>query len=164
MNDLSLDSKKSNLGQKGLAIVFNYLVKVKKFTCTIPNDVLDPFVDLIIYPKHPDLSEFILSQVKTKVPWIYEESQSTTDRQWERYKQLKSMWIVCAPSVEYASKDMWAGNVYHFNPQTVTIREKVTKSGRKMVLIPLDQMEPLFKVTNKFDLDQMKRFATEEDK
>ena len=164
MNDLSLDSKKSLLGQKGLALVMKYLA-TKKIGCTIPTDVLDPEIDLWMHPNFPDETGTVGSQIKTKVPWIFEKSQSFTSYQWSKYQHLNSLWMICVPAADkYSNKDIWSGNVYHFNPHDVKTNLKSTNGGREMVLIPLSQLSsPTFKITNQKDLDQLKRFATEEE-
>lgn len=164
MADLSLDTKKSLLGQKGVALVQRYLYDELNVSSVEHTDVLHPEIDMYMYhPKNPKVP--IPSQVKCKVPWIYEEAQSFTPSNWNGYLNLRSLWIVCVPAPDkYSSRDQWAGNVYHFTPKNVNTISKTTNNGREMILLPLQQFScPTFKIEKQFDLDQLKRFSTEED-
>ena len=144
--NLGKAEKNFHLGQTGVGAL--QLVLIEQGIATAqPWDTFDPAVDLIVYPNFPDKTGYKTAQIKTKSPWVYEKAQSFTKNQWYTYKsQVDLIFLICAPApIQYVEKDSWAGHLYMIDTKTVQVREKTTKDGREMVLIDLNNHEPLHK-------------------
>jgi len=125
----------------------------------------DPFAtpaDLRVYPDFPDNKRVWHCQVKTKATWVYEGAQTVEDWQWKRYQNLDRLFFICAPAPKkYAEKDKWAGNIYMFKPNEMKVTYKQTRSDREMVMIKLDDYEPLDKLSPEI-IEDMQDYITEE--
>ena len=62
------------------------------------------------------------------------------------------------------AQDIWKGNIYKGVPSELVTRQKKTRNGREMTLIPLDQpnLKLEFTIKNKECLDLMRELTTQD--
>lgn len=137
---LNKDLRKHFLGEMGSALIQQLLAN-QGIQSVPPWDVFHRSCDLLVYYdgiyRHPKQV-----QVKCKIPWAIEKSQSFTVEQWNYYKNCYRIYFICAPiQGKFKDIDEWKGNIYSASPSTISVRSKKTHAGREMILIPLEQSE-----------------------
>jgi hypothetical protein len=159
----SKELKKQLLGEMGSALIQQFVVS-QGYYCFAPWDVYHRSCDLVIQPdpvREPNV--LYRAQVKCKVPFVTKGSQSFTSKQWLHYQGVDIIYFICSPVVgEYEHMDIWKGRIYSGNPKKLQTKNVTTRSGRDMVLIPLDQPELKheFTIKNQECLDLMKELTT----
>jgi hypothetical protein len=121
--------------------------------------------DRIIPISYSPIGRKLSIQVKCKVPWVTEAAQSFTQYQLLHYKTADLIYFICAPvQGKFEDQDIWKGNIYKGVPSQLVTRQKKTRGGREMTLIPLDQpnLKLEFTIKNKECLDLMRELITPE--
>ncbi len=161
---LSKEVKQHLLGEMGVALIQQLLYgqDIRSYPSW---DVFHRSCDLLIEDKSAVHFERLKTQIKCKVPWAVESSQSFTVDQWEEYKTADRIYFICAPiQGRFETNDIWKGHIYSGVPSELVTRQKQTRSGRDMTLVPLDQpnLKLEFTIKNKKCLDLMRELTTQD--
>lgn len=142
----------NNLGRIGEKIVANYMSRNGK----IVQESIDP------YDRTRDMMVDGNSvEVKTQVPFIIENSFSFKQNQLHKCRNVDILFFIAAPAPKHKYK--WEGWLFAVEPKKFKTKQRVTKDGRKMILIPIEQdaVKPIEKISDS-DLNVMRKYTVSE--
>lgn len=140
------------LGQIGEKIVSNFLNKQGK-NVQISIDPFDNKKDMIVDGKR--------IEVKTQTAFIIENAVTIQKNQLKKCREVDTFYVVVAPAPKHSYR--WEGWILEIDPKSFKTRKRITKDGREMILIDIEQdaVIPLQKITNE-ELNVMKKYTSSE--
>jgi hypothetical protein len=139
-------SKQHDLGVVGEKIVANELGGKIEFAV----DKYDNKKDMTVNGK--------TIEVKTQVPFITENAFSIRPGQLRKCRSVDELYFVAVP----ASKSYkWEGWMFKVDPKTFTVRDTITRDGRTMLLIDIEQpaVNKVRRVTDSY-IQSLIKFST----
>ena len=97
-------------------------------------------------------------EVKTQSPFVFKNCFSFRPNQLQKCRLVDVLYIVSVPHVKY--KHFSDGYVYKVNPKTYTTIEYTTKTGLRMVGIPIkqDAVVPVYKMTTQ-EIQELQKYS-----
>lgn len=145
---MNTSEKMNELGLIGEKIVINYLSSIG---CKIEQsiDKYDSTKDLIADNK--------TVEVKTQVPFIMENALTFLPSQLKKCKNVDRLFFVTVPANSKEYK--WSGWLFEVDPKNFKTREKITKDGRKMILVNIEQeaVTPIHELKSDY-IKELKRY------
>ena len=117
-------SKQHDLGAVGEKIVANELGGSVEFAV----DKYDSKKDFTVNGK--------TIEVKTQVPFISESAFSICPGQLQKCRSVDELYFVAVPAKKSYK---WEGWMFKVDPKTFTVRDTITRDGRTMLLIDIEQ-------------------------
>ena len=127
-----------HLGRAGETIFANHMIR-EGYTVELSVDQYDSRKDLKVGNK--------TYEVKTQVPFVIEDAFTVKENQLRKLRTVDHTVFISVPN---KAKPHWsAGKVYTIESSRIdeVIRTRKTKDGRKMILLPINEMTELFTMT-----------------
>lgn len=146
---MNTDEKMDALGRMGEKVVVNLLSRLG----LIIEESVDPFdsqKDMLVDGKKVE--------VKTQVPFILENAFTFKPNQLRKCRSVDVLYFVAVPAP--TKKYKWEGWIFRVDPKNFKHRTRITKDGREMILIDIEQENvfPIEKVSAEI-MEKMRQYT-----
>lgn len=130
---MNIKYKQDRLGALGEAYVSEFLT-TSGHQIRMSDNKYDSQKDMSILIEN----EWKTIEVKTQVPFIVENAFTYKPNQVKKCSSVDHLFVVTLPPPSNMSY-RYCGYIFHVDPKTMHTRSRMTKDGRTMVLIPIEQ-------------------------
>lgn len=124
------DDQKTRMGKIGETIFANFC-SARGYKIEVSIDPFDPKKDMMV--------DGLTTEVKTQVPYVYKNAFTFKPNQLKKCLTVERLIFVSVPN--HKTHHHSDGKIYEINPKKMRYYSYITKDGRNMVAIPIDQID-----------------------